>query len=66
MDKDLLRARRRREWIDRRVSNYQEIIKEFPDGLTKDNLESFKKRMKEKEKEKNDNQNKRTKKRRQN
>ena len=47
MDKDLVMFKRRQAFIEGRTKAYKKIIKEFPEGLTKDNLEQFKKRMKE-------------------
>ena len=49
MDKDLLRLKRRREFVEKRTGIYYKVIKKFPGGLTKDNLEQFKKRMKKEE-----------------
>ena len=50
MDKDLLRFKRRQKFIEKRTDIYNEVIKEFPKGITKENLEQFKKRMKEEKK----------------
>ena len=47
MDKDLLRFKRRQKFIEKRTSIYHKVIKEFPEGITRENLEQFKKRMKE-------------------
>ena len=47
MDKDLVMFKRRQAFIKGRTKAYKKVIKEFPEGLTKDNLEQFKKRMKE-------------------
>ena len=47
MDKDLLRLKRRQEFIKKRTNDYNEVIKESPRGITRENLERFKKRMKE-------------------
>ena len=49
MDKDLLRLKRRREFVEKRTSIYHKVIKEFPEGITRENLEHFKKRMKKEE-----------------
>ena len=49
MDKDLLRLKRRQEFVEKRTRVYNKVIKEFPKGITKENLEQFKKRMKLKE-----------------
>lgn len=52
MDRDLWRMKRRREFIEKRTRAYNKVIKEFPEGITRENHEQFKKRIKEEEKPK--------------
>ena len=38
------------EFSERRIKAYHQVIKNFPDGLTKDNIPEFKSQMKKEEK----------------
>lgn len=49
MDRDLWRMKRRREFLEKREKSYNKAIKEFLEGITKENHEQFKKRIKEEE-----------------
>ena len=49
MDKDLIRLKRRQSFVNRRKEAYKKVIKNYPDGLTKENLGKFKEDMKEQE-----------------
>ncbi len=48
-DNDLVKLKRRQEFVNRRKSAYKKVIKNYPDGLTKENLDSFKEDMKRQE-----------------
>lgn len=49
MDKDLIRFKRRQEFVRRRKVAYEKVIINYPNGLTKENLDQFKKDMKKQE-----------------
>lgn len=49
MDKDLARLKRRQDFVNRRTNAYEKVIKNYPNGLTKENLSKFKKDMRDEE-----------------
>jgi len=49
MDRDLLRFKRRQSFLEKRKEAYKEVMKNYPEGMTKDNLEQIKKEIKKEE-----------------
>ena len=49
MDRDLVRLRRRQAFVEKRKGAHKEVMKNHPEGITKDNLEQIKKELKKKE-----------------
>lgn len=45
----LARERRKREFLDRRKKVWDEVMKDYPEGLTKDNLKEIQQKIKAKE-----------------
>lgn len=52
MDKDTLRFKRRRTFLEKRLSIWDKLKGKYPEGITKANLEEIKKEIKKAEKEK--------------
>jgi len=50
MGKDLIRKQKTRAFIARRLKAYEKVKSDYPEGITKENLEKFKKSVKAEEK----------------
>lgn len=50
MDRESMRFKRRQEFVERRKKAWKKVLKNHPEGITKDNLEQIKKELHQEEK----------------